>query len=1204
MNRRHIIWAIFTLVGCALGGWAQVSDDEFEPNDDQLQATPVLPGELEGISVEGNADFFRIRRDDPEQALLTEAFFEHAAGDIDVHIFDSRGVVLTSGISTTDNEIVYLQPGSADTLFVRVRGFLEATNTYTLRLTLLENGGRPFEDDLLEPNNSAEQATPLPTRIGSFEQLAVLENDDWFTFQAQPFDRFEANFSFIDAIGDIDVFLFDDAGTTVAKATSGSNDELLIAEFLEPRPHFLQVIGFDGDTNIYDLSWSLTQPDGPGALDFVEQVINIGPENSKRFHFTQPWAVESEAPEPVAAETTTRSVTHFKSGTKAPDFFPGELLIRWKVPPVDGAGKRSGIASRFFDDASRDEWNRLSRQYDLTSANLGSTAEERAAFSRNGITSQTHWERFSSNCRNTSEALQTCAELAKLPEIAFAEPHYFAIANQSKQTPVRGNAAVDFNIETQPHLAQVGFPAPWLESQGEGIVLAVIDSGVAASHPEFTGALWENIHEKAGQAGVDDDNNGFIDDLNGWDFVSAEAEIAFPGEDVLPRDADVTDQAGHGTAVAGVALGRFDAAAQGGDQVVGIAPQAQLMALRSAFRLADERLVLGSQDIADAIYYAVNQGADVINMSFSATTRFEIVAEAVEEARRRGVILVASAGNLGNSTVTYPAALPGVVAVGSVDLDLDRSSFSSFGSFVDLVGFGNSTLAPNLSGGYSPVNGTSFSAPQIAGAFCLALAQRMRSPEVLVQEFLHDAQSVDAENSAFFTGRLGAGFPRLDRLTTAGALLNAGQIVRVVIKNRGALPFHLSGVSGALVDSSRPLNPTLEQPLRLLPGDTQLVEVPITVTDLSTAPPNDRLLHFQTDLFPAQRSALLIDSSFAIDGTVTPEPVTWFQDFDFIREFPITVLTINSAEPAELSGADAVDLTLKTTDALGQLTWPVLQQLAPHNLSSYSIQGDASAAAADVRIRLNTATWSSATTHWNFVTGTTQRGARLRSAYQLQVVYAPDIESILGGLRSAFDIASFENRDATEFFPAMQKISNPQIQNSHFPIITRRYWRKLTKWNDLPNEGWMVTTPDFILDPTVSVSTNNNQFTATFNQTQLGGAYISGPPILITGNTQLARLRCRVRTHGLTSIADLPTIRVRHNRADFTEANLRVYEPIQTTRATDFFSRDVWLELYFIPYPQRQEDAQHYFSLDLIKNSASPGPVFSVDFDRVVLETL
>jgi subtilisin family serine protease len=274
----------------------------------------------------------------------------------------------------------------------------------------------------------------------------------------------------------------------------------------------------------------------------------------------------------------------------------------------------------------------------------------------------------------------------------------------------------DPGIVDQWHHVSIGSAAAWETVTGDSAtIIAIIDTGVDYNHPDLAPNLWRNEVEANGQSGVDDDANGYVDDAIGYDFTDV-PEIDGAG-DYAVRDPDPMDDVGHGTWVAGVAA----AAGNNGIGGAGVAYGARYMPLRAGFRprIGFSLGFLAEDDAAAAVVYAVDNGADVLNLSFGDLVRAPILEDAVRYAVERGVIVVAASGNSGTSLPFYPAALHGVVAVGAVDRDGRRASFSSWGPGVSLLAPGQAVVTTDLESGMTAKSGTSLAAPVVAGAAAL-----------------------------------------------------------------------------------------------------------------------------------------------------------------------------------------------------------------------------------------------------------------------------------------------------------------------------------------------------------------------------------------------------------------------------------------------------------------------------------------------------
>jgi subtilisin family serine protease len=271
------------------------------------------------------------------------------------------------------------------------------------------------------------------------------------------------------------------------------------------------------------------------------------------------------------------------------------------------------------------------------------------------------------------------------------------------------SAAGVYSVYQQPSdwgLDSINVPNAWALSHGDpSVVVAVIDSGIDASIAQLVASMWTNADEIPDN-GIDDDRNGYVDDVHGWDF----------------RDNDASSLAGspihrHGTFVASII-----AAQPGRYPIVGVAPGVRLMDVR----FLDSQNQFGNADwnmFERAVNYAVDNGADIINLSVFANGRppssFE---RALEKARARGIIIVGISGNLGKNEVMYPGRYDSVLAVSAIASSGLLASFSNRGSEVAFCAPGENitSFAP----GERPFtdSGTSYAAPHVTGVLALLLS--------------------------------------------------------------------------------------------------------------------------------------------------------------------------------------------------------------------------------------------------------------------------------------------------------------------------------------------------------------------------------------------------------------------------------------------------------------------------------------------------
>ncbi len=267
----------------------------------------------------------------------------------------------------------------------------------------------------------------------------------------------------------------------------------------------------------------------------------------------------------------------------------------------------------------------------------------------------------------------------------------------------------------QWYLKKIDIEAAWQRTQGSSqIIIGVIDTGIDYHHPDLQGSLWKNEAEVDGLPGVDDDGNGFVDDSVGWDFTDAPR---FPDAgDYQQPDNDPMDEfgSGHGTQVAGIIAARSG----NGIGISGVAPGVRVMNLRAGTASG----YLEEDDVAQAILYALDNGARIVNMSFGDVALSRFLKEIIYYAYGQGLIMVASAGNSGDDRPNYPATLSQTISVGASTEQDYIAGFSTFGESLDLIAPGQDIVSTAVNGQYNTVNGTSFSAPMVSAVAGLILS--------------------------------------------------------------------------------------------------------------------------------------------------------------------------------------------------------------------------------------------------------------------------------------------------------------------------------------------------------------------------------------------------------------------------------------------------------------------------------------------------
>lgn len=351
--------------------------------------------------------------------------------------------------------------------------------------------------------------------------------------------------------------------------------------------------------------------------------------------------------------------------------------------------------------------------------------------------------------KHSRETMQLVNELNELDEVEFAEPNYkvYAFGESVIATDYTGNPYAS----DQQYLDEYGVKKLWNKPiiNPARPVIAIIDTGVDITHPDLMDNIWTNQKEADGEDGFDNDNNGFVGDVHGWDFVNNTGKM---------RDNNM-----HGTHVAGLA-----AASNNGIGIIGANPQAFIMPITV---LQSD----GSGDMATIIKgidYAVANGATVLNLSLGSYFNSHALRQALENAYQSAVI-VAAAGNDGYPITKscglppqpcFPAAYSFVLGVMATDtygylagfsnFDCDGPNYSSVSSMNDPDGFNYELKAPGYKllstvpgGKYAKLCGTSMAAPLVAGSIsALQMVKQYDTQELLWGDLTHSDNILEAYN--------------------------------------------------------------------------------------------------------------------------------------------------------------------------------------------------------------------------------------------------------------------------------------------------------------------------------------------------------------------------------------------------------------------------------------------------------------------------
>mgnify|MGYP002344172191 CR=1 FL=1 len=331
----------------------------------------------------------------------------------------------------------------------------------------------------------------------------------------------------------------------------------------------------------------------------------------------------------------------------------------------------------------------------------------------------------------------------------------------------------------------------------KNVLIAIIDTGIDYLHPDLNKNLYVNEAEDLNKNGVldsedingiDDDNNGFTDDVIGWDFTD---RVGFPfsstGGDYIDWDNNPMDEYGHGTWVAGV----IGAVSNNGEGITGLVPNTSMLNIRAFDPTGNGE----EDDAAAGILYAVEMGAKVINMSFGDVNFSLVLRDVIRFAYDNGVVLIASAGNSSSNQPHYPSSYPEVISCGATDNNDYLASFSNTGSTIDLVAPGVNLYTTDRNSGYREFSGTSSSAPVVTSAAALLLSLENFNPEEIKQ--ILKSTAVDLGSSGW-DEKFGAG--RIDILSAvsikAPAIIKLNSPKQDFSTNSDTLVINASVLSG------------------------------------------------------------------------------------------------------------------------------------------------------------------------------------------------------------------------------------------------------------------------------------------------------------------------------------------------------------------------------------------------------------------------
>jgi subtilisin family serine protease len=420
---------------------------------------------------------------------------------------------------------------------------------------------------------------------------------------------------------------------------------------------------------------------------------------------------------------------------KKPAFVPGVVLVNLR-PGVTMSGDSSKGGAPVF------ETNSITLGETLRSLNVQSVHPLFPNLKNTNTNSKTSIELaqvYRLELPANADVMAAVMELSANSDVVYAEPDYIAYSTETSIftfTPTTMSLVNDPLYGVQWGLAKINIEGAWDDTQGSStITLAMIDSGIDLTHVDLADQLWVNPGEIPGN-GLDDDSNGYIDDINGWNFVAGSN--------------DVSDDNGHGTLVSGVAA----AIANNGQGVAGVCPQCSIMPVK----VMQASGVANYSDIAVGVLYAAQKGTKVINLSLGGYANSNTLHNAIDAAvNTYGVVVVAGSGNDNLNQLFYPAAYDNVLAVAGTQNDDTKASFSNYGTWVDVSAPAVDIRTTALGGDWVNSSGTSMGAPFATGlAGLLRTLHPTWNQATIRSQIIHTTDSIESANPAY-AGKLGSG---------------------------------------------------------------------------------------------------------------------------------------------------------------------------------------------------------------------------------------------------------------------------------------------------------------------------------------------------------------------------------------------------------------------------------------------------------------
>ncbi len=452
-----------------------------------------------------------------------------------------------------------------------------------------------------------------------------------------------------------------------------------------------------------------------------------------------------------------------------PEYTPGELIVRLTPEAsveLDHLKSKSRIAA-FFKEHKVNSYKPVYYNKDVS---------------------------FVDNSKLKRSYLLRFSILTILPNLkeTFKNSHHFEEVSFNYLRPTLAETIVpnDPKFEEQWSLAAMKLPQAWTIEKGDkNVIIAIVDSGIDYRHDDLVNKIWINQNEIP-ENGIDDDRNGYIDDVHGWDFTDA-PNLQAEG-DYIEGDNEPIDESGHGTHVAGIA----GAMPNNGIGIAGVAWNCSLMAVRAGLSLGGGSR-MQDDDSAAAIVYAADNGANIINLSWGSKQQSFVIKDAIEYAYARGAILIGAAGNSNEAESIFPAAFRNVISVASTNQFQQRFYRSNYGASVDISAPGNGIISTQIDNDYRILTGTSMAAPHVAGLAALILSKRPALTQEEIRQILINTSDTvaDADSEKPDPKFVGAGTVNAEKALLASSVLQA-RIISPQTSSGGSSSIDFVGTAG------------------------------------------------------------------------------------------------------------------------------------------------------------------------------------------------------------------------------------------------------------------------------------------------------------------------------------------------------------------------------------------------------------------------